>query len=857
MMGQAQGAERLFSSLVFIALLPATAAAQQLFTFTDSEGPASVRAFSGSGDGDGIGPTVDPAAVSVQLDAGLLAAAPLRLVLPTRDGGAPTILERRHFEDREHGNVTWSGSTDGERHEHSLFTVHDGFTMGSFAVSGVRYSLLADADGRGVLTPEATVDPGEDWCQDHARDLLPGAQLPRYDPRPSQPARVASRSTNGGEHEIDILFVYVRSAQDALEDPNVLGGSVTVAATAQKLVDFANMVYRNTHIPVRLRVVGIEPDPWPVDVNGTTYSMLDLEFDYLGIIDREHMNALHALRREYDADLVHLLTLHWRAVVGGICGEASLYSKRMTPQTMAPYAYGATNVVCDHPTVAGPGFTNWTFVHELGHNFGAHHSREIPHGLSQHEIDNMPASVRADLCNNYDFCIRDETEVRAEYAYGALVNPRASDHHLPLGDGTWWPVAPDQYTCLSDPQTPGCPGADGTLLPDGKNAGAITVMGYNLGAHWMRVPYFSKAHMWIGAQDDFGLQANQYDAWLLGSEFSDVARLHEETAPDLASLSDYQYRLSRAPSEVSVTTRRSPSEDGMMEITVEFNDNSTDESSFHVEVRAKERGSLPSEHVCPTDPGVWWPCKWGDSTGRRSYTFTRHVVPGPLLFRVAAVNDDGPTLSGDYVETVGIGRPEKPTLGTPEFHGADLTVDVAIGQDTEGEILVELVMCPCSPGPQGGAGGVISETTWADSDGKVAFPFEFGEDYQLFAAAQNQYGHSVTDLIDVKAPAKAAGKRPTKPAFTKLTYNTADSTMTFRYNGISSDTETLRLSLVDLTAWEETKLWSVLGDLKVPAKGKGKVSTPYVPGHNYRAVLEATNGAGVTQSDTFRFSSIP
>lgn len=143
---------------------------------------------------------------------------------------------------------------------------------------------------------------------------------------------------------------------------------------------------------------------------------------------------------------------------------------------------------------------------------------------------------------------------------------------------------------------------------------------------------------------------------------------------------------------------------------------------------------------------------------------------------------------------------------------------------------------------------------FTDHDRKVAFSVQFGESYQLFAAAENQYGFTVTDLIDVQAPAKVKGRRPDKPVFTKLIDNAADSTMRFNFSGISSNTETLRLQILDVTAWEESSFWTVLGDFKVPSAGKGRVVTPYVSGHSYQAILEATNDSGVRTSDTFRFS---
>lgn len=571
--------------LTVIALLPGAALAQQLFDFMEPEAPARVEAASTSGTGN-IGPEVDLQR-AIQVDVALLRSAPLTLSLPPLNGGSPRTFAQLHFEDRGDGNVSWSGAPLGVGHETSLFTVHGDGIVGNYELDGKRYSLAA-VGGRGFVAE--TGDPGGDWCHVFGgEDAHRSAHAAQADVPVSVHSNQRTSDPEGGytdpKMRIDIVFVVTQTAEARM---NYLEhGGVGTEATIQALVDWANLVFRNSELATRVYSVGYEEAPsW----------MMDLEHHPAWGLDWQGP-ALQAIRSAHQADLAHMLILNHKDLIdwvdhkGVICGLANLYLHGETVADMARKAYGYTNLVCrpdrklrregfDAGGVEDLGVWQKVFVHELGHNLGGNHNRQIPHAPAFPDCFEDPGSIMAP---GESIC------ARSEYAYGVLINPLLSDNpYKAFESGTWsWETADQGYAPLTEP------------YPDENNSGAYTVMAYRPGKHWVGLPFFSGGELQEWGVGDYGLKSEDPDAvWVNGAWGEhDNAELFRFTSYDLARLSDHLLHYPRMPKNF-MALAHPLGDDGVARVDFQWDDSSDDELHFRVEgVKIEPDGSV--------DRSVW------------------------------------------------------------------------------------------------------------------------------------------------------------------------------------------------------------------------------------------------------------
>lgn len=176
--------------------------------------------------------------------------------------------------------------------------------------------------------------------QDVVRVEMPDA--PGRAPKTLTPA---ARNADG-KYEVDLLLLYTSAVT------NALGGHDEALADAIKRVDKANHYFDNSLIPVRYRLVGVEPYPTSDEPN--TPTVLPDQADVV------------ALRDRYGADLVSVL----RSESATACGQAmpfnggTLAVSATDPQNVDPERDAYNVVFCLQGT---------TFAHELGHNLGAGH----------------------------------------------------------------------------------------------------------------------------------------------------------------------------------------------------------------------------------------------------------------------------------------------------------------------------------------------------------------------------------------------------------------------------------------------------------------------------------------------------
>lgn len=277
-----------------LSLLGTVAHAQQLFTITEPDGPAVVQSASTAG-GDTMGPEII-GPIEIDLDLELLRSRPEGLLIPVAAGGLPQRVLLRHFEDRGNGDLVWSGAAAGGRAETHVLTVAGDAVIGSFWDDrGYRTELVASSTtGAGtVVSASNAAEPANDWCLDALHDAdavrqATGGRLPTHSPRSRQAARseqASGRSTN----EIDITFVY---SEGGRKHVRLHGGT---HGYAQSLVDFGNQVFRNTKVPMRLNVRGVEREQFDYEVDSLFYPHFQ--------IGKAVENRFQAIRYHHGSDL--------------------------------------------------------------------------------------------------------------------------------------------------------------------------------------------------------------------------------------------------------------------------------------------------------------------------------------------------------------------------------------------------------------------------------------------------------------------------------------------------------------------------------------------------------------------------
>ena len=349
------GCRRAALPLAFsVLLLPVSSVqAQRLLTLVPGVGQAA-----SAGD---LGPSIGPAPTAVQVDLELLRSAPARLEVPTPDGSVLSA-EQSVFEDRGGGDLMWSGGQPGAGYDTVVLTVEGGRLVGRFgAAGGGVYQIHAERDGRGGMAP--LVGPGPDGpvplcgVEAGAEDGHDAYAHIRAGAWAADPPR---RVSNPQSHDrLDILVAYTATAAENWADR---GGA---HAAIRHAVDYMKMVFRNNDLPVEPHLVHIVQASAALDRAGRDLPWYKFRGSVTTVFDRE--SELRRLGHEHRADLLHLFTGE-RALLVSACGRTSLLRKGATAQSFSGRARTWTT---NHPLHC-PDY-GVTFVHEIGHNLGAHH----------------------------------------------------------------------------------------------------------------------------------------------------------------------------------------------------------------------------------------------------------------------------------------------------------------------------------------------------------------------------------------------------------------------------------------------------------------------------------------------------
>ncbi len=344
--------------LAVVALLaPAQAAqAQRLLTLVPGVGQAASV-------GD-LGPSIGPVPTAVQVDLGLLRAAPARLEVPTPDGGVLSA-ERSVFEDRGGGDLMWSGGQPGAGYDTVVLTVEGGRLVGRFgAAGGGAYQIHAERDGRGGMAP--LVGPGlEGWCGVEA-GAQDGHEIHAHDLAAAHAADPPERASNPQSHDrLDILVAYTATAAEHWADR---GGAL---AAIRHAGDYLKMVFRNNDLPVEPHIAHIAQASAALDRAGRVLDRHDQWRNYNPLYKWMFRDGdLLRLQHEHRTDFVHVFTGEPRHLLGGACGGHRQFTKGSTARRFSGLARGWTT---NHPGPC-PDYAV-IFAHEIGHGLGAHHDR--------------------------------------------------------------------------------------------------------------------------------------------------------------------------------------------------------------------------------------------------------------------------------------------------------------------------------------------------------------------------------------------------------------------------------------------------------------------------------------------------
>ncbi|HEX4884397.1 MAG TPA: S-layer homology domain-containing protein [Casimicrobiaceae bacterium] len=238
----------------------------------------------------------------------------------------------------------------GRDHAHAVLTLEQGVLVGSISLPGATVVLEPAGDGRTRIARKAT-------------NLYPGEREPRTRFTPMRRSQAPFAPLDVPEDSgrlIDVMVLWTPAAAAAA------GGTQAIEAIAQGAVDQANIVYLNSGIAQRLRLVHRQavayaergsgcPDPINGGVGSDAFECA--LYDVTGTADGQ-MDDVHGLRDLHGADLVALLIQD-----PSFCGIGWM------PQPPTAGTDDMGFAVVAQACAIG----NHSFVHELGHTMGAHH----------------------------------------------------------------------------------------------------------------------------------------------------------------------------------------------------------------------------------------------------------------------------------------------------------------------------------------------------------------------------------------------------------------------------------------------------------------------------------------------------
>ena len=159
-----------------------------------------------------------------------------------------------------------------------------------------------------------------------------------------------ARSSDSGEL-VDIVVFYTPATR------NFVGSDNAMLSAIDSFISQTNASFVNSDVHHRVRLVHAQLTNYTEATTGTNPMSTDL--GRLRSTNDGHMDEVHAIRNQYGADMVHLVSMST-----GACGIAYLMTNPSVG--FASSAFGVTRYTCG----------GLTFAHELGHNKGSNHDHQ-------------------------------------------------------------------------------------------------------------------------------------------------------------------------------------------------------------------------------------------------------------------------------------------------------------------------------------------------------------------------------------------------------------------------------------------------------------------------------------------------
>lgn len=355
------------------ALLGSTSVTQAQHLLTYREHPRSATTVAS--------PTTTPIEM-VRIDLDLLSTGPARLELTT-PGGKTLEVSRAEFEDRGGGNVLWTGRFAGTDYENVQLTLHDGHLLGWYQSPGRDlWEVFSRQDGLGRVSKTPPLPDGSRDIVHDRPSLLTGsghldASTSNGDPTRftamNSTRRFSVPSRADGTTELDILALYTKRVAGVWA---TRGG---VDAHVQAAFDYLNLVFRNSNIPAKAKLVGLAPASAHVEL-GVLFSSFIFYNPFIynkGILDYLAQDSeTIRFRRQYKADLVHLFG-HRGNIANSLRGQDDWAMKT---------AYEGFSTSDYYPTIGHPDNPSQravthvlygkNFAYAVGQSLGARHEIE-------------------------------------------------------------------------------------------------------------------------------------------------------------------------------------------------------------------------------------------------------------------------------------------------------------------------------------------------------------------------------------------------------------------------------------------------------------------------------------------------